>query len=295
MVVALAGASFCVWLLGWSTNLDPVGAVLGHPAQVEVPDLSGLARPRALADVNSASLVADVSTSSSLTAVRGAVISQDPPAGAKVDIGSTVHVTISDGIARVEMPDAVGLSLDEVVKPLDDADVDYTVVRQASETVAEGVVIKQVPDAGQRVTAADDVSFVVSSGPEPRAVLDVAGLSDEGAAYALGVAGFTVQVVERDDGSVAAGITIGTEPGATTVLPRDSIVKVVVSSGPPPVALPDLKDVSLDSAVSQLSSLGVVVNVSGGGASGGRITTQDPVAGTLVDVGSMVKLGASGG
>lgn len=295
LVSSLAVCLFSVWLLGWSTNLDPVGAVLGRPAQVEVPDLSGLAEPRATADVDSARLVAEVQYAPSLDAARGAVVSQDPPAGTQVDIGSVVHVVVSSGVAAVAMPDAVGRRFEEVVGPLDEAKVDYTVASVASETVDSGIVIEQVPEAGVRVTARDVVTFTVSTGPDPRPVLEVAGLSADGAAYALGVAGFDVEAVRRDDATVPVGVVIGTEPGAGTVRPRDSTVKVVISAGPPPVPLSDLVGRSLSSALGELEALGVVANVHGGGASGGVVAAQDPVAGTQVRVGEMVLIEVRGG
>ena len=295
LVLSLGLALFGIWMLGWSTNLDPLGAVLGHPAQVEVPDLAGLAEPRAVADVDSAGLTAEVESAPSVTSTRGAVISQDPRAGAKVDLGTVVRVVVSEGMTRVEMPNAVGRPFEEVVVPLDEAGVDYTVERVASETVPSGIVIEQVPEPKRRVTAVDDVRFKVSTGPDPRAVLDVAGLSVEGAAYALGLAGFDVEMVPREDLTVPAGVVIGTEPAATTGRPRDSVVKVVTSSGPPEVVLPDLSGRSLESALEQLSSLGVVANARGGGASGGTVVAQEPVAGTPVRVGDMVLIEVRGG
>lgn len=294
VVVALGLALFGIWMLGWSTNLDPVGAVLGRPAQVEVPDLTGLAEPRAVADVRSADLAAEVEAAPSLTSPKGAVIAQDPRPGAEVDVGSVVKVVVSEGITRVEMPRGVGRQIDEVVVPLDEAGVDYMVERVASESVPAGLVIEQVPEPGIRVTAADEVRFTVSTGPDPRAVLEVAGLSAEGAAYALGVGGFVVEPLLREDPAVPEGVVIGTEPAAATVLPRDSLVKVVVSSGPPATAMPDLSGVPLTSALEQLSSLGVVANTRGGGASGGTVVASEPVAGTPVQVGDMVLLEASG-
>ena len=185
VVVALAALAFGIWLLGWSQNLDPIGALKGEPPLVEVPDLSGLARPRAVADVEVAGLEVDLATSFSLSAPRGAVTAQDPAAGTVVPAGSTVTVTVSRGVSRVEMPDAVGKPLEDVTAPLDQLGVDYVVERIPSETVVAGVVIEQVPEAGKRVTEADSISFVVSTGPEPRAVLEVTGLSGDGAAFAV--------------------------------------------------------------------------------------------------------------
>ncbi|MCB1271651.1 MAG: PASTA domain-containing protein [Microthrixaceae bacterium] len=295
VAVALVAALFGTWLLGWSTNLDPIGAVLGEPARVEVPDLAGLAEPRAVADIESAGLVAELERSLSLTAPRGAVVSQEPSPGTVLDEGSTVEVLVSSGIARVEMPDAVGQPVSGVTPALDEAAVEYTVETVASEEVAAGIVISQDPPAGVRVTAADDVVFVVSSGPDPRPVPMVAGLSAEGGAYALGLAGFDVEVELREDEAVRAGVAIGTEPEAGTVAERDSRTLLVVSSGPPAQPLPDVRGDSLGEATARLEAIGVVPNVVGGGASGGTVSTTEPAASTPVRRGEVVKVVLRGG
>jgi len=288
VAVALALAGFVAWLLGWSSNLDPLGAVTGEPATVTVPDLSELARPRAVADVESAGLVADVQRSFSLTLPRGAVISQDPAAGARVAEGSTVTVVVSRGVTRVEMPDAVGRPLTEIIVPFDAANVDYVVERVASETLAKGLVIEQSPEPGRRVTAADTIRFVVSSGPDPRAVPPTSGLSPEGAAYALGTAGFTVTSEVRDNASVQEGVVMGSEPAEGTVVPRDTAVVLVVSAGPPPVAVPQLVGQTQEAAVAQLESLGLAPNIVGGGPTGGQVTAQDPAPTTMIRPGAIV-------
>ncbi len=261
-----------------------------------VPDLSGLARPRAIADVEAANLQADVATSFSLSAPRGAVTSQDPAAGAVVREGDTVTVVVSRGVRRVEMPDAVGQPLTDVVPPLDEVGVEYRVDRVPSETVPEGIVIEQTPDAGRRVTAADSVSFVVSSGPEPRAVLDVRGLSTEGAAYALGRAGFVIEKLEeRPDDEIDKGVVLGTEPATGTVLPRDTPITVLVSSGLTPVSVPDLIGATQEAAVAALEDRGLVANLVGGGPTGGTIAVQDPEAGSTLTPGGIVSVEVRGG
>jgi serine/threonine-protein kinase len=295
VAVALAVTTGAVLLLGYSGTLDPWDAVRGRGPIVEVPDLSGLARPRAVADVESAGLSADVDTAFSLTAPRGAVIDQDPDAGAKLREGSLVRVVVSRGVLRVEMPEAVGRPLAEVIGPLDEAGVDYSVEEVASETVAAGVVITQSPAGGRRVTATDDVRFTVSKGPEPRPVPLVVGISPEGAAWALGRSGFVIGGVrEQDDSDRPAGSVVTTEPAPGTVSPRDTPVVLVVSAGPPPVTLPQLVGGSSEEAERRLDELGLVPVVTGGGASGGVVGSMDPAAGTALRRGSLVELQVSG-
>jgi beta-lactam-binding protein with PASTA domain len=292
LTVLVSGA----WLLGYAPTLDPVDALAGKGEIVEVPDLSGLARPRAVADVRSARLTPRVTTAFSLSAPRGAVISQDPAAGTKVREGHTVVVVVSRGVTRVDMPDAVGKPLAEVVGPLDDAGVAYAVEQVSSEVVPKGVVISQTPEPGGKVIASDTVRFVVSAGPDPRPVPAVAGLSREGAAFALGRAGFVVgEVTNRDDANQPVGAVVGTDPAAGTVQPKDTPVKVAVSDGPPPVPVPSLVNLAADQAVAQLESVGLVANVSGWMPTGGKVVTQQPVAGTPLRPGSLVAVGVGSG
>jgi serine/threonine-protein kinase len=293
--VAIAMATAGALLFGFSSTLDPLDAVLGRGAVVEVPDLAGLARPRAVADVESAGLTADVDTSFSLNSPRGAVIDQDPAPGARVREGTTVKVVVSRGVLRVEMPDAVGRPLAEVIPPLDEAGVQYTVEEVASETVAAGVVVEQSPPPGRRVTASDSVRFEVSRGAEPRPVPLVAGISSEGAAWALGRAGFLVgEVREQDNPDRPAGSVITTEPAPGTVSPRDTPVVVIVSAGPPPVTLPQLVGVKTSEAEQKLEDLALVPVVVGGGASGGVVGAMNPAPGAALRPGSLVELSVSG-
>ena len=138
IAVGLLGAVLLVGLLGFSSTLNPIDAVLGRGAVVTVPDLQGRPRPGAEADVRSQGLEPVVRSSYSLTGRRGTVIGQDPAPGSRVREGSTVTVVISRGANRVAMPDAVGKPLVDATGPLEEADVKLTIERVPSETVAAG-------------------------------------------------------------------------------------------------------------------------------------------------------------
>lgn len=295
VAVALALVAFATWLLGWSRNLDPLEAVLGRPPLVEVPDLEGLAQPRAVADVESARLEPQVESALSLSLPRGAVILQDPPAGESVREGSTVTIVVSSGLARVTMPDAVGRPIDEVVAPLDEAGVGYLEEPMASEEVAEGLVIEQTPEPGVRVTPGSQIRFVVSTGPDPRAVPPTAGLSPEGAAFALGRAGFAVVEDRRYDDTVPEGTVMGTEPAEGEVRPRDEEITLVVSAGRPPVAVPELVGATQEEAAGRLAAIGLVANVRGGPIEGGTVVVQDPAPGAELLPGAIVTVEVDGG
>ena len=68
-----------------------------------------------------------------------------------------------------------------------------------------------------------------------------------------------VAVTERHDDAAPAGTVLGFEPPAGTPLKRDQLVKVVVSLGRAPVAIPDVVGLAPPAAVSNLEDLGFVV------------------------------------
>ena len=288
LAVALTAAALLAGLLGFSSTLNPLDALLGRGAIVTVPDLAGRPQPGAEADLRRSGLVPKVRTSYSLTGTRGTVISQTPPAGSRVREGAEVDVVVSRGLNRVEMPAAVGQTLDAARAPLDDAGIDVTVAREPSETVPKGVVISQEPGPGVVVTAEDEVRLVVSEGAAPRAVPDVTGLALEGAAFRLGQAGFTVGAVTPvDDASAVLGSILRTDPAAGAMADRDTPIALAQAAGAPPVAVPDLNGRTAEDASAALKPLGLVPNVIRGSGVD-AVTAQDPAPTTMARPGTVV-------
>jgi eukaryotic-like serine/threonine-protein kinase len=294
IAAGLVAAALLVGLLGFSSTLNPVDAILGRGAIVTVPDLSGRPQPGAEAEVRSVGLEPDVRTSFSLTGKRGTVISQSPAAGSRVREGSTVRVVVSRGVNRVAMPESFGKPLEEVTAPLKDAGVRIKVTREPSETVGAGLVVRQEPGAGVLVTGEDTASFVVSEGPLPRPVPSVTGVALDGAAFQIGKAGLAVGMVsEVDDPSVLVGAVVRTDPAAGTVLPRDTPVSIAVSAGPPPLAVPDLTGQTPDAATAALNAAGFTPNVIY--KRSGKVASQDPPAGTVARPPAVVTVTVGGG
>lgn len=294
-VVALAVAGLLVGLLGFSSTLNPIDALLGRGAMVEVPDLSGRPQPGAEADLRSAGLVAAVRSSFSPTGKRGTVINQSPAAGSRVREGSKVDVVVSRGVNRVAMPDAVGKAFAVERRPLDEAGVKLQVKRRSSEDVAKGAVISQEPGPGVLVTAEDTARFVVSSGPARRAVPSIVGLDVDGAAFLIGKAGLTVgTVTPTDDTGAVLGTVLRADPAPGTMVDRDTVVNLAEAAGAPAVALPALTGQSADAATSALDGLGFVPNVIRRG-SGATVTSQDPPAGTMLRPGAVVTVSVGSG
>ena len=285
VVAAVLVALGATLLFGFSATLNPIDALLGRGAVLTVPDFAGDPRPRAEAEATELGLEVRVTTSFSLTAPRGTVIGQTPRAGERVRSGTELELVVSRGERRVEMPDAVGEPVVEVIVELEDAGVPVDQERVASEDVAAGVVIEQEPEPGVVVTGEDTVRFTVSSGPAERPVPEVVGLSLDAAGFELGVAGLVPAEPQlRTDPVVPAGAVVAAEPPPGTVVERDSEVVLVVSAGGEPVAVPDVVNATEAAARASLEALGLRVVLGGrlvgpDGAGLGAVFEQFPAAG----------------
>lgn len=289
-------ATAAVALLAWSSTLNPIDALLGRGAVVSVPEVEGRALPRARAQIEGVGLRVETTAGFSLSVPRGAVIQQDPAAGERLREGELVELVVSQGANRVQMPDAVGEPLDEVVLPLEESGVDFEVEEVPDERVPEGVVISQEPDPGVVVTGEDVPRFTVSAGPPQRPVPEVLGLSLRAAAFKVGEAGLQVgEVTLVDDPGRPVGSVAAVEPGVGTMLDRDATVTLGVSTGPPPVAVPDVTNIMDHAAIDRLEDRGFVVQTAGrlvadGQPGVGNVYEQRPSAGTMLRPGETVTI-----
>lgn len=94
----------------------------------------------------------------------GFVVAQDPEAGEEVDIGGTVRIAVSEGTGAVEVPDVVGLLVDEARAALAEQDLEANAVSVPSNE-PEGTVVAQNPAGGAEATRGDTVRLNVSAGP----------------------------------------------------------------------------------------------------------------------------------
>jgi len=296
LTVALVLTALAMLLLGFSSTLNPVDALLGRGAVVSLPDFSGETEARATALVEDLNLEVEVSRAFSLSEPPGTVIGQSPLPEARVREGTTVELIVSRGARRVEMPDAVGRQFDEIEPVFVDAGIPLEVEFIPTERVPEGEVMAQDPGPGVVVTGEQTVTFEVSAGPAPRPVPEVAGRSLDAASFELGVAGLVPgEVVQFDTDEVPVGAVIGTDPPAGEVVPIDTEVTVVVSAGPAPVAVPDLTDRTETAAIGILEELGFEVLPAGrlvgpGDPGAGAVFDQYPEAGTQLRPGEPVTI-----
>lgn len=96
---------------------------------------------------------------------EGTVIRQSPEAGARVKKGDMVTLTISKGIEQVQVPDLRKRTETEAGQLLLDNNLEKGNPQSAyDDTIPEGCIISQSPEAGASVNAHSKVDYVVSLG-----------------------------------------------------------------------------------------------------------------------------------
>ncbi len=160
------------------------------------------------------------------------------------------------------------------------------------------VVIEQHPAPGAFVDENGSVELVVSRGPPPVKVPEVADRAPADAQAALEQAGFAVVAKRQFDETVPVDGVIGTDPAGGTDAPRDSTVQLLVSDGPAPVAVPDEGGKSFDDASQALTALGFTVARAddfNATVPSGKVIGTDPPAGQSAPRGSTVTIHVSKG
>src|SRR5215216_2258697 len=153
----------------------------------------------------------------------------------------------------VAAPQLMGLTQDEAAARAAKAGLVVHVEQRDVDDPA-GRVISQAPSAGSFLDDGGTVRLVVSRGPPPVVIPDVAGQPEEQATLTLAGAGFAVDPKHDYDENVPAGIAIRTDPAANEQHAPESTIALVVSDGPRPVAVPDTSGKTYDAVVAALQA-----------------------------------------
>ncbi|MDQ3761037.1 MAG: Stk1 family PASTA domain-containing Ser/Thr kinase [Actinomycetota bacterium] len=193
------------------------------------------------------------------------------------------------------VPNLTGLQRGAVVAALDSAELKANLTEDHNDTVPDGTVITSDPAPGYRAMRGSGVTVVISLGRP--VVPDLAiGSNTEEAERVIQEADLSPRRdadAEEFDDTVPVGTVIGLRPASGTILTVGAPVTVVVSKGPAPTTVPDVRGLRQDDAVSALARAGLTAQVrrqSDDQIAGGRAIGTDPRAGTGVSRGTGVIL-----
>ena len=142
------------------------------------------------------------------------------------------------------------------------------------------------------------MNLILSAGPPVAEIPDVRGVPAADAQAQLEGLGFVVEVNEVFHGSVPAGAAIKTTPAAGETAAEGSTVKMNVSKGPKPVAVPDVVGSKRGAATTLIEDAGLIVGEQStvdDPSEKNTVLSQDPAAGSEVPTGSAVNLILSAG
>jgi len=196
----------------------------------------------------------------------------------------------------VTVPDVEGIIESLAVAQIEAEGLQANVRREARSDTPIGIVAEQDPEPPNRIEKGNFVTIVVSTGKPKVRVPGVVGRRRDDAVVALRDAGLTPRVVEINSEKPANTVT-AQAPKAGTVLVEGSTVRINVSIGPKPIAVPSVIGVAYESAASQLQGIGFGVartNVESDEPAG-IVVGQDPDAGASRAKGSTITLQVSEG
>ncbi len=276
-----------------------LAAALLHPwsntKQVTVPRVVGQPVSGATAQLERGGLKVKTHGVQS-SAKPGTVVSQDPPARATVDKGSTVDLGVSSGPGQGLVPDVTNLPRKNAIQALNDAGFKVAEDPQSSATVAKGLAIRTSPPANKLILKGSEVRLFVSTGPVQVQVPSVVGQNKAAASATLRDKGFNV-TVQPVTSNQPKDQVISQNPSAGTTVDKGSRVTLLVSKGPQKVVVPDVLRALVADARTTLRQAGFHVTTTSQQSNDpkGTVLRQSPAGGTRAAKGSLVTLTVSTG
>ncbi|MBB3675664.1 serine/threonine-protein kinase [Modestobacter versicolor] len=131
----------------------------GH-SPVDVPNVVGQSPDAAQGTLEQLGFTVERDTGRSAAVGTGQVMGVDPgPGDGEQPYGSTVTITVSEGLPQVAVPDVTGKKKDDAVKALEDAGLKVQVQQFFGNNV-----LRQTPSAGETVDVGSTVTILVTFG-----------------------------------------------------------------------------------------------------------------------------------
>jgi serine/threonine-protein kinase len=170
------------------------------------------------------------------------------------------------------------------------------VVRQPNANVPETLVFRQDPQPGTKVNKGGQVTIYSSSGKPKTTVPSVVGLDSTAALSRLADAGLKWKLAQVTSNQ-KAGTVLSQSPTGGASVDQGSVVKLKVSKGPQPVAVPNVVGASFATASSQLQGAGFAVARKDvqSDQPAETVVAQSPLPGASAAPGSTITLSVSKG
>ncbi len=209
------------------------------------------------------------------------VTSQNPEGGSRAPRGSVIRLHVSS--ADITVPNVVGQTREAAQAALAKVGLTPNFVEQEVSDQAPGTVLALDPKAGTKVAKTAPTVNVTVAKEAPVAVPNVLGQDPATAGATLGAAGFTVQTTSTPSETVDVGKVIGTDPAAGSLQPKGTVIKLLISTGPEMVTVPNVVGMTQANAQNALLAAGFNVTVTFQTVPApqkGNVLSQSPAANT---------------
>jgi serine/threonine-protein kinase len=173
--------------------------------------------------------------------------------------GAGTPINPNSGIA---VSSVEGSLYDDAAATLAAQDLLVLRVYEKSDTVPEGVVIRQEPPAGTQVSPNTPITLYVSSGATEVMVPSLVGQTEASAVMMIEAQGLTVGTITVvSSANVPEGTVVASDPVANAKLPLGSVVNLVLSDGT--VQIPDVRNLDVVEARNILTAptIGYTVSI----------------------------------
>jgi serine/threonine protein kinase/beta-lactam-binding protein with PASTA domain len=198
------------------------------------------------------------------------------------------------------VPPVSSLTVDEATVILAPLELGVEVVEEFSEDIPVGVVIRTDPAIGEKARKGSPVTLIVSKGQERYVIpSDLAGQDPKDASSALEALTLIIAGTnEVFDELIPAGKVVSTDPVGGTSVKRETPVTILVSKGPAPVEVPPIIGTLITDATTTLGAIGLTtetIREDFDDSAAGTILSTDPIPGTTVPKGTVIKVVLSKG
>jgi serine/threonine-protein kinase len=265
--------------------------ISGPGNKIVVPSLAGMSQAQAANVAGELGLKVDVIQEVfSEDIPKGKVITSDPAGGGRVEIAGTVHLIVSKGKDRIEVPDLIGLTVEAAAAALKSSNLKIgRVTERYSDTFEAGLLIDGVPGSGSPVRKDSSVDLIVSKGLEQVDLTNFQGKTSDQAQSELTAAGLIVNSKYEYSDTVPIGTVMSQSPSDVSTIGKGATISLIISKGPSKIFIPNVYSLSKLAATKILEDLGFKVQFKYI-AKKKTVTNMSPKYGTAAAPGSTVTI-----
>lgn len=204
-----------------------------QPQEIEMPDVTGQDEKKARATLENLGLVVSTTSEYNEEYEKGKVLYASYEPGTRLEKGTEVTLTVSDGrepVEKVEVPGIVDMMEWDAVSALQYAGLTAGERKEEFSDAEPGTVIKQDISVGNKVEIGGSVGYTVSKGREKTKMPPVNGLTESRAKAVVQGAGFE-PVFRYEVNESAAGTVFYSSFDEGTELDPGTVVEIWISTG----------------------------------------------------------------